>query len=152
MLGSKISPENRWTDIDILQMTEISIIMSVNSCGIKDYEGWVPQSNVLCDLVLDHPLGLQSCTKILNLKLFSRATMCKLCALRITQWEGYDLKLYSVWWTYLLKLNLTSKRWNAIIGDQAWALLYFFNRMRFIFLLTQYYLPHSAASYQSHRW
>ena len=70
--GSKISPEKRWTDIDILQITEPSMIMSVNSCGIKDYEGWVPQSKVLCDLGLDYPLGLQTCTKILNLKLFAR--------------------------------------------------------------------------------
>ena len=165
-MGSKISPEKRWTDIDILQITEPSIIIAVNICGIKDYEGWVPQSKVLCDLGLDYPLGLQTCTKILNLKLFARATMCKLSALRITQRECYDLNLNILATTQPDKQSMKCHHWwprvtffsynfiaceisLALIGI---ALLYFFNRMRFIFLLTQYCLPHSAASYQSHRW
>ena len=172
MLGSKISPEKRWTDIDILQITEPSIIMSVNSCGIKDYEGWVPQSKVLCDLGLDYPLSLQSCTKILNLKLFARATMCKLCALRInnamrglrfefefsmmnilakTQPDKQAIKCHH-WWPSVTSFSYNFIAYEISLALIGIALLYFFNRMRFIFLLTQYYLPHSAASYQSHRW
>lgn len=67
-------------DIDILLITDPSI-GSIYSCWVKDYKE-VLQSRVLC---FSSAWPVYSRTKIIQLKLFARATKCaKLSAIRMT--------------------------------------------------------------------